>query len=125
MRISEIQMRGHVSGSGIRSCGMPNRGPVQLSLSECTALLGELPPPMDPKEAEDDEDRQRIALQAKIRTHIEEPKKALEEAGGDGEATCTVILTIDEVDEILDCLPPPPALDAVRTKLGELKRSLA
>ena len=98
---------------------------MSISLAEATKLLDELPPHMDPKDAEDDDERRRFALQDKIRTHLDEPRKALEEAGGESTATGTVILTIDEVDEILDCLPPPPALDAVRTKLGELKRSLA
>ena len=96
---------------------------MTVSLAEVESLLAELPPPMDPREAEDDEDRQRIALHAKIRTHLDEPRKALE-ASADATATGTVILSTDEVDEILDCLPPPPAMASVRDRLGELRRSL-
>ena len=102
---------------------MPNRGPVELSLAELTALLPELPPPMDPKEAEDAEERQRFALQAKIRTHLEEPKIAKEAEGGAADAMCTVVLAVDEVEELIDCLPPS-GLGAVRDKLVALQRSL-
>ena len=103
---------------------MPNRGPMSISLAEATKLLDELPPHMDPKDAEDDDERRRFALHDKIRTHLDEPRKALEEAGGESTATGTVILTIDEVDELLDCMPPPPALSSVRERLAELRRSL-
>ena len=104
---------------------MPNRGPMSISLAEATKLLDELPPHMDPKDAEDDDERRRFALQDKIRTHLDEPRKALEEAGGESTATGTVILTIDEVDELLDCMPPPPALDDVRGRLKEAKLSMS
>ena len=94
-----------------------------MTLAEMTTLLSELPLPMDPRDAEDDEDRQRIALQTKIRSHLDEPRKALE-AAGDDTATGPVMLTIDEVDEILDSLPPPPALASLRERLAAHKLSL-
>ena len=102
---------------------MPNRGPLELSLDECTALLSELPEP-DLADAEDAEDKKRMTLQIKIRQHIDEPRKALAAAGSDGAAMGTVVLSIDEVDEIIDSLPPPPALGSVREKLATLGRTL-
>ena len=105
-------------------CTMPNRGPMPVSLAEVTELLAEMPPPMDPREAEDDEERQRFALQAKIRSHLEEPRKALEAAGAASTENGTVVLSVDEVDELLDSLPPPPALAAVRERLAGLRLQL-
>ena len=97
---------------------------MPVSLAEVTELLAEMPPPMDPREAEDDEERQRFALQAKIRSHLEEPRKALEAAGAASTENGTVVLSVDEVDELLDSLPPPPALAAVRERLAGLRLQL-
>ena len=96
---------------------MPNRGPITVSSDDLATLLRELPPHMDPKDAEDNEERQRFAKQDKIRS-------ALEAATAEGGESGKVVLAIDEIDELLDCLPPPPSLAAVREKLAELRRSL-
>ena len=92
---------------------MPNRGPCEATLGEFNALSTELPPPRDLKEAEDDEDRSRIKLMAAIRGRIDETTATLKSE----EELGTVIFSVDEIDEILDCLPPPPALAEVRDKL--------
>ena len=98
---------------------MPNRGPVDLSLAEAQALLHELPPDRDVREAEDDEDRQRIQLLAKMRKHMTEFCTERAAAGDDGPAP--LVFSVDEVDEILDSLPPPPALDDVRVRLSKAR----
>ena len=103
---------------------MPNRGPISVTAADCASLLAELPPPRDLKEAEDDEDRKRIKLHATIRGRVEEQHAALTAASAT-EETGALILSVDEVDEILDVLPPPPTLGDVRQRLGELKLSLA
>ena len=95
---------------------MPNRGPIAVTLQDCATLLGELPPERDLKEAEDDEGRQRIKLHMAIRRRVEEQNTALEQAGGSG----NLILSVDEVEEIIDVLPPPPMLADVRKRLSEL-----
>ena len=100
---------------------MPNRGPVDLSAAELKVLQENLPSPRDPKTAEDEEERVQIKNQAAAR-------KRLEEAGDLGSNTETsVIFSIDEVDALIDCLPPPSAdtaAGAVRKKLTELQRQL-
>ena len=119
-----VEIIGARDGARRKSCdSMPNRGPLELSLDECTALLSELPEP-DLADAEDAEDKKRMNLQIKIRQHIDEPRKALAAAGSDGTTMGTVVLSIDEVDEIIDSLPPPPALGSVREKLATLGRTL-
>ena len=97
---------------------MPNRGPVELSLGDVDALTAELPPPRDLSEAEDSEDRQRIKLMTTIHGRLAETRATLQNPEDLG----TVIFSIDEIDEILDNLPPPPALAAVRAKLGDLQQ---
>ena len=97
---------------------MPNRGPVELSCAEFRALLSELPPSRPLSEAEDQEDRMKIQMHAKIRGVIEEQLKAL---GDDADGRGTMTVSTDEVDEILDCLPPPPSLAAVRTRLSDAR----
>ncbi|KAL1526433.1 hypothetical protein AB1Y20_015145 [Prymnesium parvum] len=99
---------------------MPNRGPVDFSSDELAALLDSLPPARDPKEAQDDDERQQLKYLASARGRLEETQAADESAG-------VVIVSIDEVDALIDCLPPPTAgapIAAVRMKLGELQRSL-
>ena len=121
-----FEIIGARDGARRKSCdfrAMPNRGPLELSLDECTALLSELPEP-DLADAENAEEKKRMSLQIKIRQHIDEPRKALTAAGSDGGAMGTVVLSIDEVDEIIDSLPPPPALGSVREKLATLGRTL-
>jgi len=101
---------------------MPNRGPVEVTLAEAQALLAELPPPRDVKEAEDDDDRLRIQLLAKLRPRLEEQIAALT-AGSEGQLG-VLTLSVDEVDEIQDSLPPPPTLDDVRKKLEVAKLAM-
>ena len=101
---------------------MPNRGPIDVSLADVRSLLAELPSPRDNKEAEDDEDRQRIKLHVSLRSRVEEQVAALSVEGAAG--TGVLIFSIDEVDEILDVLPPPPLLTDVRERLQKLKLSL-
>ena len=97
---------------------MPNRGPLKATCGDLKKLMAELPPPRDLKEAEDDEDRLRIKMMATIHGRIGETVAALQAEDEEG----TVVFSIEEMDEILDCMPPPPTLAAVREKLGDLRR---
>ena len=83
---------------------MPNRGPVALQLDHAKTLLKELPSPRDEAEADDNEDRLRIRLQAKMRTQIEQYCATLEAQGSTAQAT--LVMSIDEVEECLDSIPP-------------------
>ena len=99
---------------------MPNRGPVALSAAEVAVLLGNLPSPRDPKTAEDDEERLQIKYQTAARQRLEEANIAPEAEGN-------VVLSIEEVDALIDCLPPPsvdPAAAKLRPKLTELQRDI-
>ena len=102
------------------SSDMPNRGPLEVTVADCATLLDELPPPRDLKEAEDDEDRKRIKLHVTIRGRVEEQHAASTASDEKG----ALILSIDEVEEILDVLPPPPTLADVRKRLANLKLEL-
>ena len=75
------------------------------------------------KEAEDDEDRKRIKLHVTIRGRVEEQHAALSASTASDEKGA-LILSIDEVEEILDVLPPPRTLAYVRQRLGDLKLEL-
>ena len=90
---------------------MPNRGPVELNLSEATTLLDELPATRELSEAEDEDDRTRIKLVAKLRPRLEEHRSTLASAT-DGERF-VITMSVDEVDELVDCLAP-----------GELRRRI-
>jgi hypothetical protein len=105
------------------SSDMPNRGPLEVTVADCATLLDELPPPRDLKEAEDDEDRKRIKLHVTIRGRVEEQHAALSASTASDEKGA-LILSIDEVEEILDVLPPPPTLADVRKRLANLKLEL-
>ena len=98
---------------------MPNRGKIDVSLAEADSLLAELPSPRDPKEAEDAEDRQRIKLHISIRQRIEEQRSALAAEGAPEQGS--LIFSTDDIDEILDVLPPPPRLGEVRQRLQALR----
>lgn len=94
-------------------------GPTQFTAEQLAALIECLPPPRDLKEAEDDEERQQIKTLGSAQGRLQE----MRDAGGDG----TVVLSIDEVEALIDCLPPPSGagpVSEVRTKLSELQRSL-
>ena len=97
---------------------MPNRGPLSLSLAERDALLSELPPKADLKDAEDAEDRARMSSMNAV----------LERLGAvdcSPDAEGTVVLSTDELDNILDSLGPPSAkLKSVQQKCGELRREI-
>ena len=95
---------------------MPNRGPITLTPDDLSTLLDCLPPPRDLKEAEDDEDRMQIKHQSSARQRLEETQAA-------GGTEAVVILSIDEVDTLIDCLPPPSSGDCLRPKLTELQRA--
>ena len=100
---------------------MPNRGPLDLSAAEASALLDELPPPGDTVDAEaDQDDRRRIALLASARKRIAEVSEDLSKRGA---PSGVVILSIDEAEEVLDCLPPPPALASVRERLVRFRQA--
>ena len=91
-----------------------------MTYSEAKALLAELPPPRDLCEAEDDEDRMRIQLLEKLRPRLQELATAMDSANELQRGLLS--LSIDEVDELLDCMPPPPTtLDDVRQRLKEAK----
>ena len=100
---------------------MPNRGPAEFSREELESLLLELPNKSQ-SDAEDSEERQRIKVHIALRSRIEEQQTAL--IAADSSARGAVIFSIDEVDELLDCMPPPPALSEVRSRLAELHRAL-
>ena len=97
---------------------MPNRGPVSLSETERDALLSELPPKADLKDAEDAEERARMTCANAVLERLAEMRFS------DG-ADATVVLSTDELDSILDNLGPPSAkLKAVQQKCGEHRRHL-
>ena len=75
------------------------------------------------REAEDDDDRMRIQLVEKLRARLEEQAAALESA--DESLRGVLTLSVDEVDELLDCMPPPPTLDDVRQRLKQAKLSMS
>jgi hypothetical protein len=102
---------------------MPNRGPCEVTHSEAKALVAVLPEPRNVREAEDDDDRMRIQLVEKLRARLEEQAAALESA--DESLRGVLTLSVDEVDELLDCMPPPPTLDDVRQRLKQAKLSMS
>ena len=57
---------------------MVNRGPVVLSLDEVEAILDQLPPPRDPKDGEDEEERQQIKTLEAARARLTELKSSLQ-----------------------------------------------
>ena len=92
--------------------------PLSVTLAELKSLKEELPPPGDPKEAEDEEDRRRMKMMTTIHSRIGESIAALQADEEEG----TVVFSVEEIDAVLDSLPPPPKLAIVRDKLGELRR---
>lgn len=101
---------------------MPNRGPCEVTHSEAKALIAVLPD-RNVREAEDDDERLRIQLVGKLRVRLEEQAAALESA--DESLRGVLTLSVDEVDELLDCLPPPPTLDDFRQRLKQAKLSMS
>ena len=101
---------------------MPNRGPCEVTHSEAKALIAVLPD-RNVREAEDDDDRMRIQLVEKLRARLEEQAAALESV--DESLRGVLTLSVDEVDELLDCMPPPPTLDDVRQRLKQAKLSMS
>jgi len=114
---------------------MPNRGPIELSDAEAAALLAELPPPVDPRDMDAD-DRRRAGLLAALRSRLAEVRESMSESG---RSSASAVLSIDEAEELLDCLPPPrkeeegedaeerqqiKTLNSARARLVELQQSL-
>ena len=101
---------------------MPNRGPLELSLEEVSALLGELPSSSDLAEmkadAEDNEERLRVKHLGSAKERLEERQQSA--SGG------AVVFSVDEVDELLDRLPPPSdaSFTVLRAKLVKFRQDL-
>ena len=96
---------------------MPNRGPLVLTADEGHALLAELPE-RDVGDAEDADEERRYKLLAASRQRVQ-----LAVDAPDGSAI-VITVSIDEVDEILDVLPPVPELASLRDKLSSLHQIL-
>ena len=101
-----------------RARRMPNRGPLELSAAEAAALLAELRH-IDMADAEDADERERYKLICGARERVQ-----LAASHHDGVGTVIAVLSSDELDTVLDVLPPPPALGTVREKLGALHEAL-
>ena len=77
---------------------MPNRGPVEFTQAECAALVDELGPAQDLKDAEDAEERKRLTAMNQVRGRLAEVVFA------DGKGS--VVVSTDEIEEMLDALGP-------------------
>lgn len=112
--VRDMQPRGSVKepqprSLSTRSC-MPNRGPVEFTQAECAALVDELGPQADLKDAEDAEERKRMTTMNQVRSRLAEVVFA------DGKGS--VVVSTDEIEEMLDALGPAAgALAAVAKAL--------
>ena len=104
-----------IPGSFVWMCKLCERGPLTVTPDDLKALLVELPLPRGLEEAEHEEERQRIELMADVHSKV----SAATVTGQD-----SIIFSVDEIDEMLDCLPPPPTLATMRDRLADLRRRL-
>ena len=97
---------------------MPNRGPVSFTEPERKVLVDEIGPTQDLQDAEDQEERKRMQTMNAVRSRLDEISFADGEQGN-------VVLSTDEIEELLDALGPAAvALQVVQKKLSDARRHL-
>ena len=105
------------------------RAPVSLAKPEIAAILAELPADADPELEPTDDRRRRLRTLGEARERLQGKTRDVN-FGRDaheamiGSAVVSVVLSIAEVDALVECLQPGPH-DAIRKKLGLLKMALA